>query len=663
MKPLAPEIPQPRLSLGITGHRLANPAMAANHEGVKAALAAIFARIEAIVAKDASEGPAPAVRLHSLLIDGVDQIAAEAALATNWQLVAPLPFGHRLDCAINALPETVEDAEALLAGRQAADQAVAGRAERLLEIGGRAHRFELAERDAEITDLYLSRLRDPADVRLVQAASFAMSERVALAGRVMIEQSDLIIGVWDGASTSLTGGTGATIAHSLDLGTPVLWIDARAPENWHLLFAPEALVGIANSAPQADDRDAALVRLIRETLGRNELVPGKRHAEGPEALAARHWRSRSPKLWHAYRRIEALFGEQGFRSRFRNLRQTYPEPEIALAGVCSAELNAIASLPGQNAIFAQKIGESVVRRFVWADGISAWLSDKYRGGMTLNFIFSALAIVGGIAYLPLASIHEKWIFSSFELILLLGILAITLIGQRHRWHGRWFETRRVAEYLRHAPLLIALGVARPIGRWPKGTKSAWPELYARHAMREAGLPGLSLTSEFLHEAVSTLLLPYASSQHAYHVAKAKRLSRTQHNLDRLSEGLFLLAVVSVASYLAMRLGGLFNHSTEELALRLSPFLTFCGVMLPTFGAGIAGLRYFGDFERFAAISEVTAERLEAVIARLDLLAQCPSDAIDYARVSDLAHAIDDIVVDEIESWQAVFAGKHVTVPV
>jgi hypothetical protein len=35
----------------------------------------------------------------------------------------------------------------------------------------------------------------------------------------------------------------------------------------------------------------------------------------------------------------------------------------------------------------------------------------------------------------------------------------------------------------------------------------------------------------------------------------------------------------------------------------------------------------------------------------------------YAGVSDLAHTVDTIVVDEIESWQAVFGGKHITAPV
>ena len=33
------------------------------------------------------------------------------------------------------------------------------------------------------------------------------------------------------------------------------------------------------------------------------------------------------------------------------------------------------------------------------------------------------------------------------------------------------------------------------------------------------------------------------------------------------------------------------------------------------------------------------------------------------RVTELAHAADDIVFAEIENWQAVFGGKHIAVPV
>jgi hypothetical protein len=37
--------------------------------------------------------------------------------------------------------------------------------------------------------------------------------------------------------------------------------------------------------------------------------------------------------------------------------------------------------------------------------------------------------------------------------------------------------------------------------------------------------------------------------------------------------------------------------------------------------------------------------------------------MDYGPVAEIAHAADDIVVSEIESWQAVFGGKQITVPV
>ncbi len=102
---------------------------------------------------------------------------------------------------------------------------------------------------------------------------------------------------------------------------------------------------------------------------------------------------------------------------------------------------------------------------------------------------------------------------------------------------------------------------------------------------------------------------------------------------------------------------------KAIAEQLSYIFTFFGVLLPTFGGAIAGIRYFGDFERFSAISRVTAEKLQAVHTRIVQLLAAPDSALDYGHSADLAHATDDVVVSEIESWQAVFGGKHVTVPV
>ena len=96
---------------------------------------------------------------------------------------------------------------------------------------------------------------------------------------------------------------------------------------------------------------------------------------------------------------------------------------------------------------------------------------------------------------------------------------------------------------------------------------------------------------------------------------------------------------------------------------LSKTFTFLGVILPALGGAFAGIRYFGDFERFAAISRVTAEKLQQIEGRIAILLQASSSELHYAQIANLAHAIDDIVVTEIENWQSVFGSKQIAVPV
>jgi hypothetical protein len=181
--------------------------------------------------------------------------------------------------------------------------------------------------------------------------------------------------------------------------------------------------------------------------------------------------------------------------------------------------------------------------------------------------------------------------------------------------------------------------------------------------REVGLPRAKVTPNYLRHALKTLLDTHVTQQRDYHHAKAKRLTAVHHNLDALSEWMFRLAVLSVAIYLGLQAAAWLKLFDKALLKELSKIFTFLGVLLPTFGGAIAGIRYFGDFERFAAISEVTAQKLDNVHARIALLLKAPDAAMDYGPVAELAHAADDIVVSEIENWQAVFGGKQMTVPV
>ena len=664
----SPPPPQVRLCLGVTGHRAHHPVFAGHRDHIEAVLRELFDLVDGeIASKPPVLGPgtlAP-TRLHSLLADGVDQMASQLALARGWEVVSPLPFGDRLNAAINAAPVTAADGRALLGGGDAADAATQARAQRIRALAAQAHLFELADRDEEIAAHWLARLDAPEDLAKAQRFAAESSERVALAGRVLIEQSDILIAVWDGTTSAHVGGTGATIVAALDFGAPVIWIDLKAPQAWRILRTPESLAA-AGPPPSAEER-AALVRglvgAVMEPAGARPGPHGRRSGSGAHSMHRERWHARSNALWHAYRRVEAAFGGEKGRSPFRSLSVSYESPDQVGAESAADIMAQARSLPGADPELADKIERHVLRRFAWADGVSSHLSDAYRGGMTLNFLFSGLAVVTGVAYLPFAHPGDKAWFAAGEFSFLIAILAITAIGQRRRWHGRWFETRRVAEYFRHSPLMLILGVARPPGRWPRGTETSWPEWYARQGLREVGLPRVAVSRAYLRAGLQSLLDSHVERQRDYHYAKARRLTSVHHNLDRASGLLFVLAVIAVATFLVLTAVAQVVAPAARAPPRATEIFTFLGVLLPTFGAAIAGIRYFGDFERFAAISEVTAEKLDAVHARITLLLSGGQTALDYGLVSDLAHAADDIVVSEIENWQAVFGGKHVTVPV
>ncbi|HSD17543.1 MAG TPA: hypothetical protein VLC71_09855 [Thermomonas sp.] len=641
-----------RLSVGITGHRGGNPALV-DGSPVATAIAGIFAEIEATLAEVRATAPALAIhptRLHTLLAHGVDQLAASAADALGWELVAPLPFGRSLNVAINAQPHAHADVVALLAGGDAADPAVQASARGIRHWGARARLFELADRDAEIAALFEAMHAAPGDVVRAYRFHAAAAAQAGLAGRIMLEQSDFLIGVWDNGSRDNVGGTGHTIMRALEIGTPVLLLDPARPQHWSILSSTESLAGWQAHAGQ--DRERLRVVVGNALHARGEAIS---RTLGDEA-----WHPRGTRASTLYRRIEALFG--GEPRPLRSLVQAYESPERIARDSAAPLVDAAAGLPGADGSFVAAVANRILPEFARADGISARLSDSYRSGMVANFILSALAVIVGVAWLPLGLDGGKWLFALGEFGLLAAILAITWLGGRRRLHGRWFETRRVAEYLRHAPILLLVGVARPPSHWPRATGTAWPEYAARHAMRAPGLPAMAVTRPFLRASLHGLLAPHVASQRAYHHAKSRRLETVDRRLDRLAETLFKIAVASVATWLLLQAGAVLHLLPHEWPHATSKMFAFLGIALPTLGASIAGIRYFGDFERFAAISEVTAGKLAQVEARIGQLLAGPDAAIDYEGVSRLAHGIDGIVVDEIESWQAVFSGKPIALP-
>ncbi|MHA7820027.1 MAG: hypothetical protein ACX930_10310 [Erythrobacter sp.] len=642
-----PVIWRPHLSLGITGHRPDHPTFAENEREVRNSLLRVFETIETI-RQETSGGSPGDVRLHGLLARGVDQLAAEYALAHDWQLVAPLPFGRDLNIAINAGAETRADVEALCDGREAADPVVEQRAAETRSFISRAKVFEIADRDEEIKGLLLASIERPEDKTVARRLQALASDNVGLAGRIMIERCDLLVTVWDGKWSDAEGGTGHTVFTALENGTPVLVIHLDNPQTWTILTRPEELAHRADAKPGTPDHDR-----LRDLVGVALAPPD------PE-IGKEQWRPKSPFGFGFYRRIETLFG--GRNTRSGTVQSTYESPEHIAQGTAAKLLETTANVLGTGDPVYAKLRRELLPAFASADGISSRLSDAYRSGMTLNFALSAFAIIVGIAYLPFGLGKYKWIFATIELGALIAILMVTFAGHRRAWHRRWFETRRVAEYLRFAPPITVLGIARPNGRWPRGESRDWPERFSRDCLRDVGLPEARVDRDYLRQVLEGIVLPHVEGQRLYHEAKSGQLARVHHRIDRSAELCFVAAVLSVSVYLLIEFGAFAGVLAPDLPYSVAKLFTFLGVTFPTLGATLAGIRYFGDFERFSAISKVTATKLADIEKRIRLLLSGDPARLNYRAASKVVKGVDEIVISEIESWQSVFGAKHLGLP-
>jgi len=171
--------------VGVSGHRRVD-----DPEGVGAAVRDVLGRVHARFAGAGDSGANAASRADarleavSPLAEGADRIVAHAVLEeAGAALTVPLPFP---------------------ADDYAADFAAPASKAEFAELLARAARVEV----------------------LPPAAS--RDEGYERAGRWVVEHSDVLLALWDGAPSRGRGGTAEIVAYARERGLPVYWIRTNA---------------------------------------------------------------------------------------------------------------------------------------------------------------------------------------------------------------------------------------------------------------------------------------------------------------------------------------------------------------------------------------------------------------------------------------------------
>ena len=646
--------PRARLAfrVGVVGHR---PNRLSDDAAVLAAMrrriAEVLRAVKEGVAGFQTEGgdsalyasDPPLLTAVSPLAEGTDRIFAEEALALGYALCCPMPFAQG-EFEADFTGEHAQEPDSLATFR-----ALLARA----ETGAGLVRFELDGRRADLGAAY------------------------GAAGRVVLNQSDLLVVVWDGQEKAGPGGTVDTVKDAIRFHVPVLWIDAHVPASWAVLQTAEDLGRLQSQRGLAPDRAPktvaeAVAEIIRLEVGLPQADTDVARAHVRDFLAERRPPLNLAFVWKLFRNIVA--------------RTRLSMPAIFTKDFVVEVLTAWPTGPGGgDIVFAPRsadqpapaafwVNARLRGHFAWADKLADLKADAYRSAYILGYLLSAAAVF--VATLPSAmgwsaGDSAETLCIEAELVILLAIVSLLIWGRGRRWHERWMEYRLLAELIRQLKVLLPLGGGRPLPRTPiylaghGDLAQSWMAWHVRAIARAAGLPSANVTPAYMDDCLTDLtdiVSGEANGQVGYNIANAERAHRIHHRLHRATVGLFCLTILGICLHLAPHLIGDALGPVRPWLEGAGDWLVLASAVLPALGASLAGINNHGEFARMSKRSQAMADGFAQFSGRIAGMQERLSrdEHVALAEVIPLASTIAQTMVDEVIDWRVVVLDRPQT---
>lgn len=166
------------------------------------------------------------LRIISALASGADQWVAEEAISLGFDLQSVLPFSRDEYLKDFTVPSEAESYKTLLREASA-----------VLELDGKIGKDADGNRKPD-------------------------SQSYEAVGRGILNQTDLLIAVWDGKDAQGKGGTGQVVREALQNGIPVVHIPWATPEKWQMKQTAWRLLDEPADLTGESDRLSELIRKL-----------------------------------------------------------------------------------------------------------------------------------------------------------------------------------------------------------------------------------------------------------------------------------------------------------------------------------------------------------------------------------------------------------------
>jgi len=607
----------------------------------------------------------PTLRAISPLAEGSDRMFAEGAIDLGYELVCPFPF-HQEEFEKDFKPPQSLEPNSLERFRGLLDRARAQGSSGLTT-------FELdGDRSNE-------------------------GQAYGAGGRVVLNQSDLLIAVWDGGQSAGAGGTVDTLKQAVNYHVPVLWIYPAAPHSWQLLHKADDFKCLDQDdrcvphGPHPTDPaevrkliGEAVRRIVREEIALpEESSTDPRRPATTKANAAKYFDERKPWInfafaWKLFRNAVGSWTYQHPVLRVRDFEgQIEGEWPTRINDDLAADSTDAGATPAQSAHPPSDVEDWVNRRlrphYAWPDKRGDLYADAYRSTYILTYLLSATAVL--VALLPMAMGWKdtgELVCVAIEFVFLTTILLLLWAARKWNWHERWIEYRLLAELVRQLRILIPLGGGRPFPRVPPylegygSLTQTWMYWHMRAIARSTGIPGKKVTSQYVRDCLD-YVASLVDGQLGFHQNNETRSENIAHRLHVTAIILFGLTIVSIAIHLMLELSGhvpsmhgLHDVLPDGIHPILVRWLVFFSATLPAFGAALAGISNQGEFARLAKRSAAMADSFERFSAQIAALrsGQSPyQGAPKLTQVAPLAGKIAEVMVDEVSDWRVVFTDR------
>lgn len=277
-------------------------------------------------------------------------------------------------------------------------------------------------------------------------------------------------------------------------------------------------------------------------------------------------------------------------------------------------------------------------------------------------------------------------------------------------HQRWLDARLIADSQRSGQLLAWAGFSgrRPIeeqsvadahddhagehhqhadhGHAPPRT--VWAPHFANAIAALPELPHDGLEGQHVTPmdparvaALAAAAAKVIDHQRGYHDINHQRLAKLNHRLDTFSLGAIGFAFVVSAAFMVFwginqpgpaglwPLPGGEGTWMHDVYYKLKDYAAIFGAVLPAMAAAAAGIRFQGDFERFALRSKDTAERLSALADRAaqitDRAKACGTEACAgepplFEPLLDLLLDTQAVLDKDLADWRFAYAARPIT---